>query len=178
MIRPEPYLRRARELSYSQGIPRRAHRFLRLLWRRSTSWRYGTEETGSQRADCVSPPPELFWSCLGWNPDPRRRNGNGNRRAGLLRLPGQGVQAGRAGRCRTGHPFWRADRAVSVMTPRHKVQWLDGNESPGRPCSSSSAHRSAPPSFRSCAGMPTKMLGVVDLREPLWRYQKSRPFFA
>lgn len=35
----------------------------------------------------------------------------------LLRLPGQGVQAGRAGHCRAGHPFWRADRAVHYDAP-------------------------------------------------------------
>lgn len=60
------------------------------------------------------------------------------------------------------------------MTPRHKVQWLDSNESPEALSKLVGASKHAfLPVMR---GDTDEVLGVVDLRELLWRYQKTGRF--
>ena len=60
------------------------------------------------------------------------------------------------------------------MTPRHKVQWLDSSDTPERLLAAAGASKRAfLPVMR---GDTDEVLGVVDLRELLWRYQKTGRF--
>ena len=61
-----------------------------------------------------------------------------------------------------------------IMTPRHKVQWLDSNESPEALLKLVGASKHA--FLPVMCGDTDEVLGVVDLRELLWRYQKTGRF--
>ena len=61
-----------------------------------------------------------------------------------------------------------------LMTPRHKVQWLDSNESPEALLKLVGASKHA--FLPVMCGDTDEVLGVVDLRELLWRYQKTGRF--
>ena len=67
-----------------------------------------------------------------------------------------------------------AARAVLELLGRHKVQWLDSNESPEALLKlvGASKHAFLPVMCRDT----DEVLGVVDLRELLWRYQKTGRF--
>lgn len=61
-----------------------------------------------------------------------------------------------------------------IMTPRHKVQWLDSSDTSERLLAVAGASKQAfLPVMR---GDTDEVLGVVDLRELLWRYQKTGRF--
>lgn len=74
-----------------------------------------------------------------------------------------------------GRVFWLADQRVrTLMTPRHRIKWLDVHDDPGAWRGALAEHRHA--RFPLCDGSLDRILGIVHVADVLAKALAGEPF--